>query len=422
MNNRFSIPSTFFSSEEKSVNNPNFHPVKIRIMSSGVNWNGSDFVIDSLEMAKDTVSYAPILANIVKRDDGELDANGHDIDFEMKIDYMGNISFKETYIEKPVGVFLANSCERKYDEENNVYFLEAYGYIWKQYSDMYDILKRDEMKDVSVEIEVQDGSYRDDGIYEIRGFNVLGCTILGNGVLPAIDNSRVEFNFSLAKDEEYENNLRQLDILLQNFCKKGGEELNNEEVKEFEEVEDVEEEDVCPNCGKPQNECECEEEKEEEFAQDDVEEFSNEEVEETTEEVVEDIVVDNKIYSQEELDTAIENVRAEYSQLMEELETLRQFKEEYDRQLRLQKLEDEMNSLLINFNVEEKLVEELKEKVIKGDITLEKFELELFRNNSPIKKEFKKEEKQTKLPIIDNNEEKLSSVDKLFAKYGVNKK
>ena len=418
MNNRFSIPSTFFSSEEKSVNNPNFHPVKIRIMSSGVNWNGSDFVIDSLEMAKDTVSYAPILANIVKRDDGELDANGHDIDFEMKIDYMGNISFKETYIEKPVGVFLANSCERKYDEEDNVYFLEAYGYIWKQYSDMYDILKRDEKKDVSVEIEVQDGSYRDDGIYEIRGFNVLGCTILGNGVLPAIDNSRVEFNFSLAKDEEYENNLRQLDILLQNFCKKGGEDLNNEEVKEF---DDVEEEDVCPNCGKPQDECECEEEKEEEFAQDDVEEFSNEEVEETTEEVVEDIVVDNKIYSQEELDTAIENVRAEYSQLIEELETLREFKEEYDKQLRLQKLEDEMNSLLVNFNVDEKLVEELKEKVIKGDITLERFELELFRNNSPMKKEFKKEEKQTKLPIIDN-EEKLSNVDKFFAKYGINKK
>ena len=425
MNNRFSIPSTFFSSEEKSVNNPNFHPVKIRIMSSGVNWNGSDFVIDSLEMAKDTVSYAPILANIVKRDDGELDANGHDIDFEMKIDYMGNISFKETYIEKPVGVFLANSCERKYDEENNVYFLEAYGYIWKQYSDMYDILKRDEMKDVSVEIEVQDGSYRDDGIYEIRGFNVLGCTILGNGVLPAIDNSRVEFNFSLAKDEEYENNLRQLDILLQNFCKKGGEELNNEEVKEFEEVEDVEEEDVCPNCGKPQNECECEEvEEEKEFAEEveEEKEFAEEVEEEIVEEVVESIIINNKIYSQEELDIAIENVRAEYSQLMEELETLRQFKEEYDRQLRLQKLEDEMNSLLINFNVEEKLVEELKEKVIKGDITLEKFELELFRNNSPIKKEFKKEEKQTKLPIIDNNEEKLSSVDKLFAKYGVNKK
>ena len=180
------------------------------------------------------------------------------------------------------------------------------------------------------------------------------------------------------------------------------------EVKEFEEVEDVVEEDVCPNCGKPQDECECEEvEEEKEFAEEveeenvcpncgkpqdececeEVEEEENakkkkkkcsetEEVveEEIIEEVVEGIIVNNKIYSQEELDIAIENVRAEYSQLMEELETLRQFKEEYDRQLRLQKLEDEMNSLLINFNVEEKLVEELKEKVIKGDITLEKFE------------------------------------------------
>lgn len=449
MENRFSIPSTFFSSEEKSVNNTNFHPVKIRIMSSGVNWNDCDFVINSLDIAKDTVSYAPILANIVKREDGELDANGHDIDFEMKIDYMGNITYKETYIEKPVGVFLANSCEKKYDEENSVYYLEAYGYIWKQYSEMYEILERDGMKDVSVEVEVQDGSYRDDGIYEIREFNVLGCTILGNGVLPAIDNSRVEFNFSITKDEEYENNLRQLDILLQNFCKKGGEDLNNEEVKEFEEVE----ENVCPNCGKPQEECECE--KEEEFSAEEVEEFEEEveeenvcpncgkpqdececeEVEEENakkkkkkcseeevaeEEIIEEVVND-KIYSQDELDVAIENVRAEYSQLVEELETLRQFKEEYDRQLRLQKLEDEMNSLLVNFNVEEKLVEELKEKVIKGDITLERFELELFRNNSPMKKEFKKEEKQTKLPIIDN-EEKLSNVDKFFAKYGINKK
>ena len=35
--------------------------------------------------------------------------------------------------------------------------------------------------------------------------------------------------------------------------------------------------------------------------------------------------------------------------------------------------------------------------------------------------ENKKEEKQTKLPIIDN-EEKLSNVDKFFAKYGINKK
>lgn len=445
MNNRFSIPSTFYSAEEKSINNPNFHPVKLRIMSSGTNWNNCDFVIDSLEVAKDTVSYAPILANIVQREDGELDANGHDVDFEMKVDFKGNVTFKETYIEKPVGVFLANSCERKYDIDNDVYYLEAYGYVWKQYSEIYEILKRDEIKDVSVEVEVQDGSYRDtDGVFEIRKFNVLGCTILGNGVLPAIDNSQIEFNFSLNNDKEYEDNLRQLDILLQNFCKKGGEdveekdlqqefeqeeiveepqeevieesqqEFEQEEVveepqQEFAEDEVEEEENVCPECGKPQEECECEDEAEEEFSQE-------------VEEVVEAIIINEKIYSQDELDKAVEDAKAEFAQAMEELAILREFKAEYDRQVKLQKLNEEMDNLLVNFNVNEELVKELKEKVINGEYTMDKFELELFRNNTPMKKEFsKKEEKQTKLPIIDN-EEKLSDIDRLFAKYGVNKK
>ena len=184
---RFSIPSKFSLTNDNIIkNNSSFHPVKLRMMSSGKNWNGSDFVIESLDLAKDTVSYAPILANIVQRDDGELDCNGHDIDFEMKVEYNGNVTFKETYIEKPVGVFLANSCEKKYDEENDVYYLEALGYIWKQYSDVYDILKRDEVKDVSVEIEVEEGSFRDDGYYEIRQFNLLGCTIAGRLPFPRI--------------------------------------------------------------------------------------------------------------------------------------------------------------------------------------------------------------------------------------------
>ena len=452
MNNRFSIPSTFYSAEEKSINNPNFHPVKLRIMSSGTNWNNCDFVIDSLEVAKDTVSYAPILANIVQREDGELDANGHDVDFEIKIDFKGNITFKETYIEKPVGVFLANSCERKYDIDNDVYYLEAYGYVWKQYSEIYEILKRDEKKDVSVEVEVQDGSYRDtDGVFEIRKFNVLGCTILGNGVLPAIDNSQIEFNFSLNNDKEYEDNLRQLDILLQNFCKKGGEDVEEKDLQQDFEQEEVceecgkpidececdkeepqeefaeekEEENVCPNCGKPQDECECEDvEEEEENAKKKKKKCSETEevvIEEVVEQVIEPVVINDKIYSQEELDMATENVREEYQQFVEELNYLREFKAEYDKQIKLQKLNEEMDSLLVNFNVDEKLVQELKEKVIKGDITLEKFELELFRNNTPLKKEFKKEEKQNKLPIIDN-EERLSSIDKLFARYGINKK
>ena len=459
MNKRFSIPSKFFLTEEKNLNNPNFHPVKLRIMSSGKNWNGSDFSIESLDLAKDTVSYSPILANIVERNDGELDANGHDIDFEMKIDYQGNVSFKETYVERAVGVFLNNSCEKKYDEENDVYYLEAYGYIWKVYSEIYNVLKRDEVKDVSVEIEVLDGEFAEDGYYKINQYNVLGCTILGNGNLPAIDNSRIEF--SVKNDREYGDYLKQLNILLENFSKGGGtsimdenkiiEEFVEEEVPQEEEVcpecgktldectcdeeeefakdeEKEEEEEVCPECGKTLDECECDEEKEKEFAEEDEEE--EEKVCEECgkpldeckcdEEKEKEKCAQKKLYSQSELDEAIAKTRDEFAQAMEELKALREFKANYDKQIELQKLNEEMDRIIANFNVNDELVEKLKEKVIDGEYSMERFELELFRNNSP-KKESKKEDKQVKLPIVDK-EEKLSDVDRFFSRHGVPKR
>ena len=440
---KFSIPSKFSLSNDFSLNNPDFHLVKLRIMSSGENYNGSSFTIDSLNKAKDSVSYTPILANIVEREDGELDANGHDIDFEMKADYKGNISFKETYVERPVGVFLNNSTEIKYDEENDVNYIQAYGIIWKTYSSMYDILKRDEVKDVSVEVEVINGQFRDDGYYEIQEYNILATTILGNGNLPAIENSRIEFNFS--QDNDYRSKLEQVDILLQNFNKKGGgkgmdenKELEQEEFaeeeaveipvidepqqEEFAEEDEIEEdmacgnkkkkrcaedeEEVCPECGKPMSECECD--KEEDMA------CGNKKKKKCSCE-------EEKLYSQTELDEAIANTKAEFSDALVELAELREFKAEYDKQVKIQQLNSEMDEIVANFNVNEDKVKELREKVLEGQYSMEKFELELYRNNQPIKNNFSKDDKKsTSLPIVDT-EEKMSEVDLLFAKYGIPK-
>ena len=461
---KFSIPSKFSLSNDFSLNNPDFHLVKLRIMSSGENYNGSSFTIDSLNKAKDSVAYTPILANIVEREDGELDANGHDIDFEMKADYKGNISFKETYVERPVGVFLNNSTEIKYDEENDVNYIQAYGIIWKTYSSMYDILKRDEVKDVSVEVEVINGQFRDDGYYEIQEYNILATTILGNGNLPAIENSRIEFNFS--QDNDYRSKLEQVDILLQNFNKKGGgkgmdenKELEQEEFaeeetveipvidepqQEFTEEDEVEEdmacgnkkkkrcseeedeeveedmtcgnkkkkrcaedeEEVCPECGKPMSECECD--KEEDMA------CGNKKKKKCSCE-------EEKLYSQAELDEAIANTKAEFSDALVELAELREFKAEYDKQVKIQQLNSEMDEIVANFNVNEDKVKELREKVLEGQYSMEKFELELYRNNQPIKNNFSKDDKKsTSLPIVDT-EEKMSEVDLLFAKYGIPK-
>ena len=441
---KFSIPSKFSLSNDFSLNNPDFHLVKLRIMSSGENYNGSSFTIDSLNKAKDSVAYTPLLANIVEREDGELDANGHDVDFEMKADYKGNVSFKETYVERPVGVFLNNSTEIKYDEENDVNYIQAYGIIWKTYSSMYDILKRDEVKDVSVEIEVINGQFRDDGYYEIQEYNILATTILGNGNLPAIENSRIEFNFS--QDNDYRSKLEQVDILLQNFNKKGGgkgmdenkeleQEFSEEEAveipvivdepqQEFAEEDEVEEdmacgnkkkkrcseeddeEEICPECGKPMSECECD--KEEDMA------CGNKKKKKCSCE-------EEKLYSQSELDEAIANTKAEFSDALVELAELREFKAEYDKQVKIQQLNSEMDEIVANFNVNEDKVKELREKVLEGQFSMEKFELELYRNNQPIKNNFSKDDKKsTSLPIVDTDE-KMSEVDLLFAKYGIPK-
>ncbi|MBQ2408963.1 MAG: hypothetical protein II309_05970, partial [Bacilli bacterium] len=137
--------------------------------------------------------------------------------------------------------------------------------------------------------------------------------------------------------------------------------------------------------------------------------------EEFTQEPQEEI----KVYTQEELDTAIANVREEYAQMVAELEELKAFKVEYDKAIEVQKLNNAMDELVVNFNVEEELVKELREKVLNGEYTIEQFELQLYRNAKPIeKKEFKKE--SNKLPIIDK-EEKMSDIDKFFDYYGVTK-
>ena len=331
---------------------------------------------------------------------------------------------------------------------------------------MYDILKRDEVKDVSVEIEVINGQFRDDGYYEIQEYNILATTILGNGNLPAIENSRIEFNFS--QDNDYRSKLEQVDILLQNFNKKGGgkgmdenKELEQEEFaeeeaveipvidepqqEEFAEEDEIEEdmacgnkkkkrcseeedeeeveedmacgnkkkkrcaedeEEVCPECGKPMSECECD--KEEDMA------CGNKKKKKCSCE-------EEKLYSQAELDEAIANTKAEFSDALVELAELREFKAEYDKQVKIQQLNSEMDEIVANFNVNEDKVKELREKVLEGQYSMEKFELELYRNNQPIKNNFSKDDKKsTSLPIVDT-EEKMSEVDLLFAKYGIPK-
>lgn len=419
----FSIPSKLELSEEViNINNPNFHPVKLRIMTSGKNWNISDFNKEGMPLAKDTLSYAPILANIIEREDGELDANGHDVNMELTVDYNGNMNVKETYIERPVGVFINNASELKVDEEDsNKTYIEAYGYLWKIYSDMYEVLKRDEIKDVSVEIEVVKGQYREsDGYYQIDEWIINGCTVLGNSNLPAIDKSNIEFNFSREGNKEYFENLEILKNLLNQKFSKEGEivenEVNNNSAEQVEEQQNNEqnftEEEFakCDVCG--EDPCVCEDD-----SDDDTEEMKKKKRKCSEDE-------EEKKYSQSELDAEISKVREEYESQLVELNSLREFKAEVESEKEKEELSRQVEEVFSKFDFKEDEVSELREKFMKKELDVEILEEKLcalaYKKN--YSKKDNKEEKQKEIKVSSNGySEEISPIDALFERYGIKK-
>ena len=422
---KVTVPMKFEMTKE--VLNDNFHKVKLYVCHNGVNYNGSKFSDMAIANASKTLQNIPILAYINRDEEGNATGfGGHEVEYKLE-EKDGEFYFTEHYLEVPIGV-IPSQNEYSIESIDGRNYVVCTGYIWKCYSnEAYTMLLENDEQDVSMEISVNDYKESNDGYIDILDYEYLGVTVIG--CEPAMQNAKIQMSFSANDKKDYCQAVKDLNQLLAEFNCKGGENVENEKQEFFEEVqveenqefeqqeeqeenvenqqfeEETKDEDVCDECGKKP--CECKNDEEEDFAKENEEPQKNEEKEE-------------KKYSQEDLDNAIANTRAEYSQLLEELETLREFKAEYDRQVKVQKLNDEMDSIVANFNVEDELVKELKEKVINGEYSMEKFELELFRNNTPIKKEFSKKE-SNKLPVIDN-EVKMTDADHFFASYGVYKK
>ena len=420
MDKKVQLPVKFEMSDE--ILNNNFHKVKIYVCHNGENYNGSNFSDLAIAKASKTLQNIPILAYIERDEEGNaLGFGGHEIEYKLE-EKNGEYYFREHYLEIPIGV-IPSQNEYTIESMNGKNYVVCSGYIWKCYSnEAYDLLLDNNEQNVSMEISCNDVKYLDNGIYDILDYEYLGVTVIG--CEPAMQNAKVQMSFSNNNNnnKEYEEKVKELDELLANFSLvKGGDDVEEKNiVGEFEEevvieesqvqefAEEEKEDDVCPECGK--NPCECEEDDKEECQKEDEEESQEEEEKE------------EKIYSQSEMDEAIANAKAEFTQAMEELEVLRQFKADYDKALEVQELNEEMDNLVSQFSCDDELVKELREKVLNKEITMDTFELQLWRNNKKVaKKEFSKETQSNKLPVMDNDKE-ISEVDKLFASYGIYKK
>lgn len=313
MNNRIQLPVKSFESYSETLENSNFHPVKILICHTGENYNGSVFSLDSFNKSINTLSNIPILGFVQVDDNGNKDFAGHEIDLDVFVDDDGKIKVREYYKEIPIGV-IPETNNHFFEEIDGETYLGCYGYIWKCYSnDAYDILLEDEEKEVSMEILVKECSYDKKNRCNMDKFEFLGVTVLGARHPGAMGRDcTINMNFSANEEnKEFFEAVEKLNKILKNQGKEGvdmdnieekdlqiefEEEVVEEEKVEFEEEiiteeqptenfeevveegeieefveenEDNEEEDeeVCPECGK--NPCECDNEEDEEFAKKD---------------------------------------------------------------------------------------------------------------------------------------------------------
>lgn len=258
MNNKIVLPieMTKFASQE--LENTNFEKVKIYIMHTGENLNGSVFSENSIDCSINTLSNIPILAYVEKTSYDEKDFKGHEMDYDVYEDENGEIKIREYYKEMPIGVIPETNEYFKEEIDGEIY-LGCYGYIWKCYSnDAYDILVEDREKEVSMEILIKECSYDRKNRCNINKFEFLGVTVLGAKVPGAMGTEcQLSMDFS-ADSQEYKYFFEAVDKL-NKFLKYQG----KESVVKVEENKTVEfkEEEVCPDCG--ENPCICDDKEEE---------------------------------------------------------------------------------------------------------------------------------------------------------------
>lgn len=172
-------------SKEKSLDG--LYPTRVQMNFVGDNLNQSRIEMKAQEAALPSSHYRPLLA-MIHYVDGEPQFYGHN----MHQDENGEI----VYDEQPVGV-IAEEAHIEHDDEYDMDYAVALGYIWEEYSKASYIIERDQKCDVSVELAIRSLSYdAKDGVLVLDDFYYSGCSILGydedgNKVKPAMPGSNI---------------------------------------------------------------------------------------------------------------------------------------------------------------------------------------------------------------------------------------
>ena len=198
-NKNISLPISFSVNNEISDKNNRFINVTIDVLHTGLNYNGSIFNKEVVNENIDTIKNTPILGFITEVPYDDKDFKGHEYVITRDKD-----GVKRKYIGEAFGL-IPESCNPRWitkttDSGAVREFLQVDGILWSKFQDAADIMLNDIEKPQSMELYPYDidGYDNDDGDFVFTKFSFDGCCILGSTVEPAMENAKIEVQFSLS--------------------------------------------------------------------------------------------------------------------------------------------------------------------------------------------------------------------------------
>ena len=195
-----SLPISFSVNNEISDKNNRFIDVTIDVLHTGLNYNGSIFNKEVVDENIETIKNTPILGFITEVPYDDKDFKGH----EYVITKTDKDGVTRKYIGSAYGV-IPESCNPRWitkttDSGVEREFLQVDGILWTKFKDATDIMLEDVEKPESMELYPYDidGYENDDGDFVFTKFSFDGCCILGSKVEPAMENAKIEVQFTMS--------------------------------------------------------------------------------------------------------------------------------------------------------------------------------------------------------------------------------
>ena len=223
MNKITSIPITFSVQDEISNNDTRFIRCTVDVLHTGINFNNSVFTKEVVEQNLDTIKNTPILGFIRKMPDGEYDFKGHE--YIITKDENG---VRRKNLGSVWGV-IPESCNPRWfaktlNSGEEVEMLQVDALLWSKLEDSVDIMMRDIEKAQSMELcpdSIEGYEDQKTGLFHFTKFSFDGCTILGQGIDPAMQDANITIN--------------EVQFTISDFVKNIQSELNDK-LSEFEKI------------------------------------------------------------------------------------------------------------------------------------------------------------------------------------------